>query len=1064
MLKVVDEDVLTQKILLSWQLGSQSNLQVPDIDIRGSLQNVARTCLSKNVDLYTGPFQTPTLLTMRAIGQHLRKLANTIINQDLYEEAVKICPRLGFVHEKDTKIILLCSKESDLFEGEKNYLQMLGSFENLIIDEIEDVDPLVLKMGYAHTISKKFVVGVTGTDNKAALRLDRPLPCNFVEHRAYWLQALYDETTRTLRRLIHAAKQEEDALVSIHNAPPFASYFTCDKIKQNDHYQILAMRVNFRIGRFLHTSFEVSTLNDTIKDLQKVVIDKELPLLRNMMILDDSEINRQSVRMIMNELNSLLSLLNELSCYPFDDAKQRQIIDDYRFYIISPDGTLHLKIGDRSIPYLYEFCFSDFLLESSFTKLLYKNLVNQIYAGNQSRESTSFYAIMGQAGSGKLEMVKDFAKYAGRFCMVIDVIDEKDSLILSAERRLASWSNSGLVIAYDNCQRLTEAEFKSLDQFIKDTSKKVSPFSGSTGLVTFISPAPLSSTDPAIGVSFMTTAIPSFNVLIQGQLRLYGFVWIAKCCSLLIQLKAGLEDEQDFTFSKIENDRHEEMSPKMLIDTGLRFINVTIQVASRLLLREHRRKIKVWNNMTDDEHMEIEMLAIAKAVGLYPIFNAFLLQNSNRVQIPVLMSNPSDLTLAILSDHLPTIRSCIDRWTSQHSIKHPPNFVGLYRTWPKGYVHAVDILLCLRSSHPSETLSILNSPECSVLDSLVVQYLLPAILNQDAELRDKLIQTSFIAELIENRWGLVRPLWILEFAAFGLLASFYIAWVSEMITDRFYSQGLSSFSSNSTHYNVDSLIDSTSPTVKALQYIVLILLLPFVLIEGIQLVRSSQGLEPFSMLSAFRESIVEYCTYVAIVLSMVNPAWDLHIWVFFGMTLRILNYMRAIKKFGFLIFTLVHIIEVMIPFMMLCILLIGLIWVILLFSINSEFAVQLPNVSFKFLSVEAFIAAYQLAFFAQTNYMGGELGTETWGVLFYVTFSFLLVIVMLNVLIAIISDGYAEVRDRYQNESLIQLAQMTIQYERTFLFQSIRVIRGQDTKIILHPDWLKQASGTNNYN
>ena len=381
-------------------------------------------------------------------------------------------------------------------------------------------------------------------------------------------------------------------------------------------------------------------------------------------------------------------------------------------------------------------------------------------------------------------------------------------------------------------------------------------------------------------------------------------------------------------------------------------------------------------------------------------------------------------------------------------------------------LHAADVTLLLKSQYPQLVLDLLKRVRKKLpgkSGNRVVRYetqieglrnfaeLLPALLATPEPLKDKLILDQTFVALIQYRWSLLRPFWAAELLLFVLLLGCFVGWASGGIVE--------------AERNASSYDRATSRGIfseDSLGIVCLFLLIPFLGLEVLQRTKMARRL--LGKAGTIGGQACDYAVYSLVIVSVlwkrlggdndyVSSPPDQYLPVppfliavtLLGLFLRLAQFLRAMKSFGFLIHMLARIFQLLVPFgSLLCIVVLafGLFFKSLDARIaDGEGSASTPSpgrgevlevtrtgTAQEETLLMKFWALYRLSLlgdFDSSVYMSA--GAPSVSAFFLITL--LVNIVMLNVLIAIVSDGYDEVDSRREEESLKQLASTVVELE-----------------------------------
>jgi len=248
---------------------------------------------------------------------------------------------------------------------------------------------------------------------------------------------------------------------------------------------------------------------------------------------------------------------------------------------------------------------------------------------------------------------------------------------------------------------------------------------------------------------------------------------------------------------------------------------------------------------------------------------------------------------------------------------------------------------------------------------------------------------------------------------------------------------------------------------QSLAVITLVLLVPFIGVEVLQ--RTSRARLLLAKDGSWGAQAIDWGTYTLLVFAVVYGTWIdrrqlppwLHGLTTLLMCLHAAGFLRALRSFGFLVFMMRRIVLVVRPFVAMMLIVVvtsGFCFSALLLS---DLDSNRPFGDAVGLQIWQMFLLTFLGDFDSGMFFAGE---NTWAVAcLFVAIVFFVNIIMLNVLIAIVSDGYAEVNSRQREETVQQLARIVVELEATYLvhwYSSYTVIRGQKFLEIEYPTWL----------
>ena len=180
---------------------------------------------------------------------------------------------------------------------------------------------------------------------------------------------------------------------------------------------------------------------------------------------------------------------------------------------------------------------------------------------------------------------------------------------------------------------------------------------------------------------------------------------------------------------------------------------------------------------------------------------------------------------------------------------------------------------------------------------------LPTVLKTPKALTDKLLTSRTVVSLIEWRWGVLKPLWMTEFALFLVFLGSYVAWMCNQMQLTVNNGG----EDEGEGEDEDEDNGDTGWATIFLAALTLIMLVPFLIIEYLQalprakILLDNQGSWTISQLP-------DCITYMLVITSVIwgslDPGGVHELLISITTALmfyRAANFLRALKSFGFLV-------------------------------------------------------------------------------------------------------------------------------------------------------------------
>ena len=386
------------------------------------------------------------------------------------------------------------------------------------------------------------------------------------------------------------------------------------------------------------------------------------------------------------------------------------------------------------------------------------------------------------------------------------------------------------------------------------------------------------------------------------------------------------------------------------------------------------------------------------------------------------------------------------------------HFSGLDHNWlaknnevyvPMEQLYVEDIVLLLRKCNLAEVaVKLLEKEvykEAYHSDHVIVSNisnikrcgdLLPAILRlNDKELRDKCLALPVIKSLVQWKWNALYKILALEFVAYISLMALYTAWVSYLPIGNSISKGL--------------------------VYSMLCIMVPFITIEFAQKrPRATALIGKFQ----WKEILMDGTTSALIVSTIIPSLYensDLSVpyRVAVACTMLLLSwrvvtaYLSSLSSFAFMMLMMQSVVIYIFPFMILLLVIMYAFSVI--FYIFTEASTESSVINGNSITGRAW-DVYKLAIMGD---FGDEIEVSVYMQVSFIVITMIINIIMLNILISLVCEGFSDALQRKDKEFNIQRTAKVIELEATYLSGKDRTLQfGLAEPVTFHdtawPNWL----------
>ncbi|GMH70601.1 hypothetical protein TL16_g05452 [Triparma laevis f. inornata] len=1052
----VNQQKLYEELTKSWITGVEtSNECIPtdDVDLFG-------LPLGKSLD--DGDPMPPLVgLTQRLADHSAEWLQRYARADETVQEAEHIYPRLGIYCDKIASTILLFPS-SDFFQPDLPYFKALMGFENVVLKDCKD--ELKCYSAYGEGGYKLFRDYYDNRHRKVeeiksgqcSFKLVRPIFETFDGSRAYWLKILQDQIRSSSQTYVENNLKSCGIYLTPNNV------LLAEWLDQVDHTRegaahVMAWTLNIRLTAMIDEAFLYpATTARTLTRLKQYLDEWEIPELqkRSMRRAQLSPEAEMCSNVLFIVLLGNCRKIGELVEFQRDhDSMFRMWKNMTRFFYNSVSGRASLQIGTSEINCGWDFWSGRMLIETHLSQEVFRALTNSM----TSRQQDVFF-LDGPAGSGKTETAVDFFKLIGytsvkvvcslesdieelkryiqtsargEFAVILDsfnnmcqsdqVILLKEAAKVAAEARTSEGRHSfpffvPLIIAADSSAEDGESGFYETRAY---QGGKVGADSAN------VMEIPMEGWEKPMTVTAVNMSPPSFREIVTETLIWKAFK-NAECWAEMITAWKGRIELYE-----------QQKKPGIPWDSqpcNMKWAIAVVEVASNVM-KQYKLDVEDQGEVFEYGCFDTELHAVVQALG-----GSSMLFRTEKQEGGL---NP--FLRAIAGGDARLMKCLIDRYGGSSYT---------FSAW--------EIVWVLKSGFASCSERMLGenqiTPEgyCKVESLKRSAEFLPAILSLedvDKELMDKLLCNPIVTSLIFWKWRHVKKYWLREFVWFCLFLVSWLGWALGQVEE----DGFGGNSKTSVYL---------TPGGVDLGWIAIGLFSPLALIEFLQMTKNARGL--LNMNRMREDGMVGKATCMTVFWQLATPTqitdWATYFLVAcnilgmgkieslgnitiaaatFLVFFRLMRYLTAIKQFGFLVFMLRGIYQCLVPFLgMMAIMCTFFVSIFSTLSVPIEMDLDGDSYAdiWKAVKIKAW-GMYRLAFMG--DFEDGEFWHEGreqgWTVtMAFVCMTLVVNIVMLNVLIAIVGEGYNNVILRKEQETNKQLCESVVELEATYLQRTMK--------------------------